>query len=295
MKIARHLPRHAAAVPFSALALLTAGFFAAPVFAQTTTGSVVVKKFYDANANGVRDTGEPWLSGWPMTLTGPGIDSTRNSTATWTGLQSGSGYSVLEAMPTETNWVQTAPRVGGVPVNPRDVTVIACQTVTIKFGNYCKKGSGGRTPGFWSNQNGEAKMNDEGGMAPELGLLSTLNLVDAGGTAFDPVSYASFDAWLTNRNAVNMAYMLSAHLAAMALNVEGNYVNGDSFFLPCDCTINELMTEADLALAADGYTPTGDPNRADQEQLKNWLDALNNGATIVSATPCRRTFYTPTY
>jgi hypothetical protein len=25
--------------------------------------------------------------------------------------------------------------------------------------------------------------------------------------------------------------------------------------------------------------------------LKNWLDQLNNGALIVSATPCRRTFY----
>ena len=89
MKIARHTPRLAAAVPLSVLTLLSASFLAGPVFAQTTTGSVVVKKFYDANANGIRDTGEPWLSGWPMTLTGPGIDSTRNSTATWTGLASG--------------------------------------------------------------------------------------------------------------------------------------------------------------------------------------------------------------
>jgi hypothetical protein len=45
-------------------------------------------------------------------------------------------------------------------------------------------------------------------------------------------------------------------------------------------------------LAADGYTPDGDPNRATQEQLKNWLDQLNNGALIVSATPCKRSFYT---
>lgn len=257
-------------------------------------GCIVVKKFYDANANGVRDTGEPWLSGWRITLTRPnGTTSIRNTTATWTGLAPGSGYSVEEAMPIESNWVQTAPRVGGVVVNPVSVTVYSGRTTTVKFGNYCKKGSGGRTPGFWGNQNGEAKMNDDpDGMTAELGLLSTLNLVDGNGNDFDPVSYASFDTWLQNRNAVNMSYQLSAHLAAMALNVEGNYVNGDSFFLPCNCTINELMEDADLALAADGYTPAGDPNRATQETLKNWLDQLNNGAWVVSATPCRRTFPT---
>jgi len=294
MKIARHIPRPAAAVPLSVLALLTAGFFAAPVFAQTaTTGSVVVKKFYDANANGIRDTGEPWLSGWPMTLTGPGIDSTRNSTATWSGLAGGAGYSVLEATPVETNWVQTAPRVGGVPVNPRDVSVVACQTVTIKFGNYCKKGSGGRTPGFWSNQNGQAKLNDgdPASNAPELGMLSSLNLVDAAGNAFDPADYGSFRTWLLNSTAINMAYKLSSHLAAMTLNVEAGYVNADSFFLPCNCTIGELLDDADASLAAYPYTPEGHPQRANQEMLKNWLDQLNNGALIVSATPCRRTFY----
>lgn len=255
-------------------------------------GCIVVKKFYDANANGIRDTGEPWLSGWRITLTRPdGTTSIRTTTATWTGLAPGSGYSVLEATPIESNWVQTAPRVNGSVVNPAAVTVYSGRTTTVKFGNYCKKGSGGRTPGFWGNQNGEAKMNDEpDGMVPELSLLSTLNLVDGDGNAFDPANYASFDTWLQNRNAVNMSYQLSAHLAAMALNVEGNFVNGDSFFLPCNCTINELMEDADLALGADGYTPAGDPNRATQETLKNWLDQLNNGALVVSPTPCRRTF-----
>lgn len=302
MKIARQLPRPAARVAVSVIAVLAAGF-ALSALAQTTStvinpnhGTVVVKKFYDANANGRRDTGEPWLSGstsgWPVTLTGPGgVNSTKRTTATFSGLNGGSGYWVLEATPLETNWVQTAPTVGGVPVNPRAITVIPCKTVTVYFGNYCKKGSGGRTPGFWGNQNGEARMNDAGGMAPELGMLSTLNLVDSGGSAFDPVDYASFDMWLANRTAVNMAYMLSAHLAAMTLNVEAGYVNADSFFLPCNCTIGELLEDADASLAIYPSTPVGHPQRANQEMLKNWLDQLNNGAQIVSATPCRRTFY----
>jgi hypothetical protein len=282
---------------FSAI-VLAACFAASPVLAQSTpsynpyAGTVVVKKFYDANANGIRDTGEPWLSGWPMTLTGNGVDSTRNSTATFTGLDAGGGYWVEEATPLETNWVQTAPQVNGVPVNPKSVTVIPCYTVTIKFGNYCKKASGGRTPGFWSNQNGQAKLNDDGTMAPELGLLSSLNLVDAAGNAFDPADYTSFRNWLLASDAVNMAYKLSSHLAAMTLNVEAGFVNGDSFFLPCNCTINELLDDANTSLGLYPLTLTGHPQRADQEQLKNWLDQLNNNALVISPTPCKRTFYT---
>ena len=92
MKAQTLSPRNAASrLVFSAV-VLAACFSASPVLAQSTptynpyAGTVVVKKFYDANANGVRDTGEPWLTGWPMTLTGNGVDSTRNSTATFTGL-----------------------------------------------------------------------------------------------------------------------------------------------------------------------------------------------------------------
>lgn len=283
---------------FRAATVLLVGVVAVPALAQTNYvnpnhGSVVAKKFYDANANGIRDTGEPWLSGWPMTLTKPnGSTSTKSSTATWSGLPGGSGYSVREAVPVETNWVQTAPRVNGVVVNPRAVTVIPCKTITIKFGNYCKKGSGGRTPGFWSNKNGRDRMNDGGELATELGLLSSLNLVNADGSAFDPLSYDSFRTWLLGGNAVNMARMLSVHLAAMTLNVESGLVNGDSFFAPCNCTINELMDDANISLGAYPYTPSGHAQRANQETLKNWLDQLNNGATVVSATPCRRTFQT---
>jgi hypothetical protein len=298
MKYNNHDPRRRLSHALPAIALLAACFIAGSAVAQTVAtvypnqGTVVVKKFYDANANGIRDTGEPWLTGWPMTLSGNGVDSTKNSTATFSGLNGGGGYWVLEGTPAETNWVQTAPTVNGVPVNPKAVTVIPCQTVTIKFGNYCKKHSGGRTPGYWSNQNGEAKLNDDGGMAPELGLLSALNLVDASGNAFDPVDYTSFRTWLLDSTAVNMAYKLSSHLAAMTLNIEAGYVNGDSLFLPCNCTINELVDDANASLGLYPYTPSGHPQRANQEMLKNWLDALNNNALVVSPTPCKRTFIT---
>lgn len=279
-------------------ALLAAGTFAGTAIAQTATtvnpytGSVVVKKFYDANANGVRDTGEPFITGWPMTLTRPnGTTSTKTTTAIWSGLTGGAGYSVLEAMPVQGNWVQTAPRVNGVPVNPKNVSIVPCKTVTVYFGNYCKKGSGGYTLGFWSNKNGQERMNDGGEMATELGLLSTLNLVNANGAAFDPLNYDGFRAWLLGGNGVNMAYMLSVQLAAMTLNVEAGFVDGDAYFLPCKCTVAELMDDANASLALYPNTPSGHARRTEQTTLKNWLDQLNNGASIIPTTPCSRTFY----
>ena len=295
MKLRTH-PRHR--LPAIASAVLVLGTFAGAAFAQTATtvnpytGSVVVKKFYDANANGVRDTGEPFLTGWPMTLTRPnGTTSTRNTTAIWSGLTGGSGYSVLEATPLQSNWVQTAPRVNGVPVNPKNFSIVPCKTVTVYFGNYCKKGSGGHTLGFWSNKNGQDRMNDGGEMATELGLLSTLNLVGASGTAFDPLNYDGFRAWLLGGNSVNMAYMLSGQLAAMTLNVEAGFVDGDAYFLPCKCTINELMDDANASLGLYPNTPSGHSQRDEQATLKTWLDQLNNGANIIPVTPCTRTFY----
>ncbi|HEY9399907.1 MAG TPA: hypothetical protein VIP76_00155, partial [Luteimonas sp.] len=158
------------------------------------------------------------------------------------------------------------------------------------FGNYCTKPSGGRTPGFWSNQNGLNKLMDGGTLAPEFTLLSNLNLRDANGLDFDPVTYPQFRTWLLASTATNMAYKLSSHLAAMRLNVEGGFVNGNRIYAPFGGTINQLMTLANNSLLSDPLTPDGHPERAYQEQLKNYLDALNNGAAVVSPSPCAYSF-----
>lgn len=295
---------HAHAPRLVAMTLLAACFVAAPAFAQVslTKGEVKVRKFYDANANGVQDAGEPGLRAWEMTLTRPNaITSTRltNSAGntSWGLLPPGSGYSVAEGVPNESGWVQSAPRDAlGNAINPRAVTVVACKTTWVKFGNYCSKGSGGRTPGFWSNKNGEARFNDEAdGPVEELALLGGLNLVDADGNAFDPASYAAFDTWLLDSTAVNMAYKLSSHLAAMALNVEAGFVNGNLTYVPCACTINELIADANASLASNPLTVEPSAARAEQEQLKDWLDQLNNGALVVSPRPCSYSFTPPAY
>lgn len=274
------------------LALLGACALAAPAAAQSSRpGAVVVKKFYDANANGVHDPLEPWLTGWPMTLTGPGPDQTKDSTASFTGLTPGL-YFVREAVPLESNWVQSAPTDGaGQPLNPKSVHVCSCETAVVKFGNYCIVPSGGNTPGFWGNKNGARTIADDGDSGLELGLLSGLNLVDADGNGFDPLDHGDLRGWLRGSNATNMAYKLSSQLAAMTLNVEAGRVDGDATFVDCGCTINELIAEADAALAAAPYTPNGHPQRAAQEVLKDWLDGLNNDAGVVPTRACDRTFY----
>lgn len=273
-------------------ALLAATLVSGAAFATYVyPGKIIVKKFYDKNANGIWNSGEPLLSGWPMTLDPGGI--TKNTVSGVASFIVSPGtYSITEGTPIQTNWHQSAPRVGGVVVNPlTGIYVGSYQTKTVKFGNFCKKPSGGKTPGFWSNQNGEAKMNDGAtGAAFELSLLSGLNLVDANGNAFDPTTYGQFRTWLLGGNATNMAYMLSVHLAAMRLNVEAGFVSGTAFYIPAGMTVNQIIAAANAALGADGFTPSGDPNRAAQETLKNYLDSLNNGANIVPSHPCTRTF-----
>lgn len=280
------------------VAVLSASLVAGTAYATCYChGTLVAKKFYDANANGHRDTGEPWLQGWKMTASSVShsLLSTKftnvNGAASWSVVP-GNDYALTEGTPLEGNWVQSSPvDGGGNPINPvTGLHVVGGYSKVVKFGNYCTTGSGGLTPGFWSNRNGFNTMNDGGEIASELALLSSLHLRDATGQDFDPTSYAQFRTWLLGGTATNMAYMLSVHLAAMALNVESGKVDDSRVYVPAGMTIGELMTLADQSLALHPTTFTGDPERPIQEQYKNWLDALNNNAQAVSLTPCAYTF-----
>jgi hypothetical protein len=248
-----------------------------------------VEKFYDANANGSFDLGESFINGWRMLIEN-GISLVRYTPVTVV-VEPGE-YSVTESTPIELSWVHTTD-------NPVTITLQDGDEETVRFGNVCVGEGGGHTKGYWSNKNGQATMNDGGTLAPELALLSSLNLRNATGAAFDPASYAAFRTWLTNANAINMAYMLSAQLAAMELNVESGMVQGDALVYAPGVpgasglgfiSINDLMDEANATLGADGLTLSGDPNRAPQAALKNALDAANNNTIFVQATPCAFSF-----
>lgn len=283
---------------FARIAALAAALATGSAFAFCIChGTIIVTKFYDANANGVHDAGEPMLAGWRMTVTSVSraYNSTRNTNVYGNavfGVLAASDYVVREGTPIQTNWVQTAPRDGaGNPVNPlTGVTVVGGQTTRVKFGNYCTKAGGGRTPGFWSNRNGFSTLMDGSSYLPELALLSALHLRDANGLDFDPTDYGQFRTWLLGGTATNMAYMLSVHLAAMRLNVEAGFVNGNRVYAPFGGTINELIALADQSLEANPVTFSGNPERTYQERLKNYLAQLNQGAAVVSPVPCAYSF-----
>lgn len=248
-----------------------------------TPAKLNVIKFYDANANGLNDDGQ-LITGWKVRIT-DGVDYIRYTPVSIE--LDPDDYIITEFYPVETNWMRTT-------ANPQYVSLAAGDNKTVAFGNLCLGAGGGLTLGFWSNKNGKALVG-----ADDLAALVALNLRDAAGAPFDPANYAAFRTWLLSANATNMAYMLSAQLAAMKLNVHNGFVSASALiYAPGTTSANALgfasvgavMAEADAALAANGLTLAGDAQRAYQEALKNALDNANNNWTFVQAAPCAFSF-----
>ena len=257
-------------------------------------------KYYDANANGQLDAGEVGLADWP-------IDYDDGTTSALVVTDAAGNFSVDLAPGTYTfaerqagsPWFQTGNTVdqsGGTG----DVTLNLDMTYTVSldvgetaiglnFGNLCVGADGGRTIGFWGNRNGQALIG-----ADDLALLSGLNLVNEDGSAFDPTTAAEVRTWLRAATARNMAYMLSAQLASMALNVHNGFVDGSSLvYAPGTtsanvagfATVDALMAEANAELGLHPTTVPGDTWLDYQTALKDALDTANNNLTFVQADP----------
>ncbi len=256
--------------------------------------SIVGVKFYDLNTNGQLDSGEVLIPGWRIEMT----DSSTNVQARVTCTNAVGSYGFLvdpadapftisEVLP-NTTWIATTPTSGTLSsVNQGQANAGP------NFGNVCVGAGGGLTLGFWSNKNGQLVMGTS--MAADLALLSSLNLRNANGSDFDPSSYSGFRTWLLNATATNMAYMLSAQLAAMELNVKHNFVNGARLiYAPGTnsansngfASVSAVMAEANSELGLHGTAFDGDSWRSYQEALKNALDRANNNRTFVQPGPC---------
>jgi hypothetical protein len=258
----------------------------------TPPGWLQVIKFYDANLNGVNDeTSFLQLDGWQVKID----DSLHfvRLTPVLIGLDQTDVYTVAESTPIEANWV---------PTTTTTVTGVSVQGTTqtsprlVQFGNVCLGEGGGLTLGFWSNKNGQTAF---GKITGVFNTLTALNLRNADGSAFDPTTYAAFRPWILGADAVNMAYMLSAQLAAMKLNVLSGRVSATSMVYAPGVSgatafgfvsIGSLMSAADASLGANGNTPSGNSARAYQEVLKNALDGANNNHNFVQANPCDFSF-----
>lgn len=258
------------------------------VKATTEAGHLVVNKFYDANANGVWNAGEPAITGWQVTIQdAPHVWLDFSGTTPVDYVDEPGYYAVTESAAVEQNWRATTAMNTPAAISEGNTT-------SVDFGNLCLGWGGGLTLGFWSNKNGEKLFG-----ADDLALMTSLNLRDAYGSNFDPPNYKTFRTWILGATATNMANMLSAQLAAMELNVlNGNVSASSLIYAPGTASANPLgyatvgavMAEADASLGLNGYVVGSGTTRTAQEAVKNALDRANNNLNFVQTSPCAFTF-----
>lgn len=251
-------------------------------------------KFYDSNTDGIQDIDEPGIFGWKITKEPPTPpdETTTDADGVYAFIQVPPGDYLISEIPPFPGWfplgvwINTTPTSGNVTVNDGDIYVPGPD-----FGNVCLGPGGGRTLGFWSSKHGQTLFG-----ADDLALMVGLNLRKANGDHFDPANYSAFRTWLRDARATNMAYMLSAQLSAMALNVHNGLVSGSAMvyapellpYAPISglndlgfISIKDLIAEANTELGMNGYTPARHPSRAYQEALKNVIDKANNNIIFV--------------
>jgi len=99
-----------------------------------------------------------------------------------------------------------------------------------------------------------------------------------------------------------MAYMFSAQMTAMYLNVRAGFVSASALvYAPGTnsanaagfATVGDLLSEASAELAAHPTAYNGDPWRSYQEALKNAFDWANNNRTFVQPGPEACPFASP--
>ena len=261
-------------------------------------GLLKVLKFYDSNANGIFDVTESEIIGWEthvgLQATFDTIFETKDTPVSIVVLAP-SCYTAQEGDIADPNhtWVHT-----NAFIQSKSVPVPGA--AEIDFGNVCLGAGGGLTLGFWSNKNGQALVNTNTGNvsvcgaplpASDLAWLVGLNLRDGAGNNFDPATYTAFRTWILSATATNMAYMLSAQLAAMELNVLNGKVNGSAIVYapgtggPSDFkSVCTLMGLANTELGLHGSVLSGSSFRAYQEALKNALDRANNDQNFVQGS-----------
>jgi SdrD B-like domain len=256
---------------------------------EVTGSTISGEKFYDVNVNGVLDPGEVGIPGWKIEADIPSNTTTDvNGNYEFLNVDPGT-YQVCEVIPAlAPTWIPTTPTsITGITVPP--------DSINNDFGNVCLGPGGGKTLGFWSNKNGEKVFGQIGGLT----ILNPLYLRNGAGGKVTPLaSYSAFRSWILGASATNMAYMLSAQLAAMELNVGATNVSGGAIVYAGTCgntginntfiTISDLMSAAASQIQLHGLTTAAsDPvNRPIQECLKNALDDANNNKNFVQATPC---------
>jgi len=191
-------------------------------FNVTVLARLCVHKFFDANLNGVQDPGEASLPGWTIQVAGGPSGVTDANGDVCFAVGNGT-WTVSEVM--QAGWTNTLPLSQTVTIDAQHCSA------HVNFANVCSRPpQNGLTLGFWSNKNGMARLQADD--PAWRAMLNDLNLRNADGSAYQVSmsasfedAFASFRTWILSANATNMAYMLSAQLAATELDVAYNNLN----------------------------------------------------------------------
>lgn len=257
-------------------------------YTEVITNGICLTKFYDPNTNNYYDEGELPMEGVTFTLTGNGItrvQTTDNEGKTaFTDLPNGQ-YLVKETVPP--GYYSSLQDSGFVYINNG--------MATIYFGNVCLGPGGAKDMGYWISKKGEAALNDLGMMELALIELGQLNLRDATGNNFDPLTFEQFRTWLKGANSKNMVYMLSAQLAVAWLNEYMGYTEGKNRFNyigTCGFPYAKFMNLTAIIYVTNFYlglynsATAHDPNRSLFECMKSILENANSNLNFVQLTPC---------
>jgi hypothetical protein len=262
-------------------------------------------KYYDANTNGTRDVGEPFIQNWLIeirlkssnTLVACGhTDANGEFCITVDG--DGTLYIIEEVM-AEPYKPSTATSVEVAATAPRTAA---------EFGNYALVSVTltGYTKGGWQSDNnsysqtlghythGKKRLNEVDD--DWRTLLNSLNLCTTGGQPYTvpeapannfETAFADFAAWLTGSVEGNMAFNLSSQMAAAALNL--NFTEYAEYSMVHVFWNNEWVNLADAIQDAanllDGncLVTSSDPLFSQMQDLKNMFDAYNNNTLSTKA------------
>lgn len=252
------------------------------------TTYVCINKFYDANVNGYQDYNEQNIAGVSFHISGSGVDqtlTTGGAPGDCFGNLSAGTYTIRETVPS-----------GYYTTSGDSQVVYINNPLVANFGNVCLGAGGAKGVGFWTNKNGETAINQSGQLENILSMLRYFGLRNADGSDFDPYSYAQLKTWMQGANAKNMAYMLSAQLAAMYINMQLGYVSSyNSYVYTPGCgfwgngnfmDLSTLIWYTNYWLWYKTTVDGKDPDRSYLECLKKAFDNANNNLNFVQSQPC---------
>jgi hypothetical protein len=268
-----------------------------PLFLNWRPVDIEAFKFYDTDESGTKNGSEPFIQGWKIELrtTGDVVLDTKFTDAggkvKFTVDADGTTYKVVEIMPLDAPpiyWYNTTPL-------SQNVTVNNTTTKTVMFGNVAKapveiRGYG-LTKGWWQTQNPNGT-DDLLACSPHWEpVINALCLRNNDGSHFDVTgtgmdSRVQLGDWIVSAPSDNPAFQLSTQLAALVLNIHcGNLKAYDDLMVEYGGNLIDLQDLVDMAnalLCAGGATnnPTpGSPAANAMDDMKNFIDALNNSNT----------------